>query len=167
MLSDTSKDFSLVLGGPIYQFFLRVGLVRPPLDRVTSRIIAITLFAWLPLLLLTALDGHLTSSVKIPFLFDVEAHCRLLVSLPLLIGAEVVIHRRMRTMIRQFVDRQIITPSTLPKFEGVIASALRLRNSPAIELGLLALVFIAASFWRLDGLTERLPQIHQGARYEL
>jgi len=147
MLSDTSKDFSLVLGGPLYQFFVRVGLVRPPLDRVESRIIVITLFAWLPLLLLTALDGRLTSGVKIPFLYDVEAHCRLLVSLPLLIGAEVIIHRRMRIMIRQFVDRQIITPSTLPKFEGVLASALRLRNSPVIELGLLALVIIAASFW--------------------
>ena len=147
MLSDTTKDFSLVLGGPIYQFFLRVGLVRPPLDRVTSRIIVITLFAWLPLLLLTALEGRLTGGVKIPFLYDVEAHCRLLVSLPLLIGAEVIIHRRMRMMILQFVERQIITPSALPKFERVIGSALRLRNSPVIELGLLALVFVCGNFW--------------------
>ena len=147
MLSDTTKDFSLVLGGPLYQFLLRVGLVRPPLDRVASRIIIITLFAWLPLLLLTALGGRLTGGVKIPFLYDVEAHCRLLISLPLLIGAEAIIHRRMRMMILQFVERQIIKPSTLPKFEVVIASALRLRNSPVIELGLLALVFGAASFW--------------------
>ena len=50
-------------------------------------------------------------------------------------------------MILQFVERQIITPSALPKFERVIGSALRLRNSPVIELGLLALVFGAASFW--------------------
>jgi len=147
MFSDTTKDFSLMLGGPLYQFLVRVGLVRPPLDRVALRIIVITLFTWLPLLLLTALGGRLTSGVKIPFLYDVEAHCRLLVSLPLLIGAEVIIHRRMRAMILQFVERQIITPSALPKFEGVIGSALRLRNSPVIELGLLALVFIAASFW--------------------
>ena len=147
MLSDTTKDFSLVLGGPLYQFLVRVGLVRPPFDRVAARIIVITLFAWVPLLLLTALGGRLTSGVKVPFLYDVEAHCRLLLTLPLLIGAEVTIHRRMRMMILQFVERQIITPSALPKFEGVIGSALRLRNSPVIELGLLALVFFAASFW--------------------
>jgi len=147
MLSDTTKDFSLVLGGPLYQFLVRVGLVRPPFDRVAARIIVITLFAWVPLLLLTALGGRLTSGVKVPFLYDVEAHCRLLLTLPLLIGAEVTIHRRMRMMILQFVERQIITPSALPKFEGVIGSALRLRNSPVIELGLLALVFVAASFW--------------------
>ena len=147
MLSDTTKDFSLVLGGPLYQLLVRVGLVRPPFDRVAARIIVITLFAWVPLLLLTALGGRLTSGVKVPFLYDVEAHCRLLLTLPLLIGAEVTIHRRMRMMILQFVERQIITPSALPKFEGVIGSALRLRNSPVIELGLLALVFVAASFW--------------------
>ena len=147
MLSDTTKDFSLVLGGPLYQFLVRVGLVRPPFDRVAARIIVITLFAWVPLLLLTALGGRLTSGVKVPFLYDVEAHCRLLLTLPLLIGAEVTIHRRMRMMILQFVERQIITPSALPKFEGVIGSALRLRNSPVIELGLVALVFVAASFW--------------------
>jgi hypothetical protein len=147
MLSDEAKDFSLALGGPIYQFFVRVGLVRPPFDRAALRIIIITLVAWTPLLLLASLGGRLTSGVKIPFLFDVETHCRFLITLPLLIGAEVTIHRRMRAMILQFVERQIITPSALPKFEGIIASALRLRNSPVIELGLLALVFVAASFW--------------------
>jgi hypothetical protein len=147
MLSETTKDFSLVLGGPIYQFFVRIGLVKPPFDRVAGRIIVITLFAWLPLLVLAGLGGRLASGVKVPFLYDVEAHCRLLVVLPLMIGAEVTIHKRMRLMILQFVERQIITPSELPKFEGVIGSALRLRNSPTIELGLLALVFVAATFW--------------------
>ena len=39
MLSDALKDFPPVLGGPIYQLLARVGLVRPPLDRVAQRII--------------------------------------------------------------------------------------------------------------------------------
>jgi hypothetical protein len=78
----------------------------------------ITLFAWAPLLVLASLGGRLASGVKVPFLYDLDAHCRLLVALPLLIGAEVIVHRRMRMMILQFVERQIITPSLLPKFEG-------------------------------------------------
>ena len=147
MLSDATKDFSLVLGGPLYQFLVRVGLVRPPLDRAAGRIIVITLVSWLPLLLLASLGGRLMSGVKIPFIYDVEAHCRFLIALPLLIAAEVTIHRRMRMMIRQFVERQIITPSVLPKFEGVIGSALRLRNSPFIELGLLVIVFVVGPVW--------------------
>ena len=148
MLSENTKGFSIVLGGPIYQFLLRVGLVRPPLDRVTGRILVITLFAWLPLLVLTSLGGRLTSGVKIPFLYDIEAHCRLLLALPLLIGAEVVIHRRMRMMILQFVERQIITPTALPKFERIIGSALRLRNSAIVELALLAIVFVGGNLWQ-------------------
>jgi hypothetical protein len=58
-LSDTTKGFSLVSGGLLYQFLLRVGLVRPPLDRVGWRIIVVTLLAWAPLLVLAILGGRL------------------------------------------------------------------------------------------------------------
>ena len=68
MLSATTKDFSLMLGGPLYQFFLRVGLVKPPLDRVGWRMIAISMLAWGPLLVLAGLSGRLVGGVKIPFL---------------------------------------------------------------------------------------------------
>jgi len=147
MLSDTTKGFSLVLGGPLYPFLLLVGLVRPPLDRVAWRIIVITLLAWAPLLVLTILNGRLMSGVKIPFFHDLEVHARLLIALPLLIGAEVTVHRRMRMILLQFVERQIITPAVLPKYDGCFESALRLRNSAIVELGLLAFVFVAGSFW--------------------
>ena len=147
MLSDTTKDFSLMLGGPLYQYFLRVGLVKPPLDRVGWRMITISMFAWAPLLVLAALSGRLAGGAKIPFLRDFEVHARLLAALPLLIGAEVTISQRIRVMLCQFVDRQVITPALVSKFERITESALRLRNSAAIELGLLALVFTAGIVW--------------------
>jgi len=147
MLSDTTKDFSLMLGGPLYQYFLRVGLVKPPLDRVGWRMIAVSMFAWAPLLLLAALSGRLLSGVKIPFLRDFEVHARFLAALPLLIGAEVIISRRIRLMLLQFVDRQIITSALLSNFERIAQSALRLRNSARIELGLLLFVFTAGILW--------------------
>lgn len=50
-------------------------------------------------------------------------------------------------MLLQFVDRQIITPGTLPKFEACIKSALRLRNSVLFELGLVVLIVTTESFW--------------------
>src|SRR5689334_25157543 len=113
MLSDTTKEFSLMLGGPLYQFFLRVGLVKPALDRVGWRMIVISMFAWAPLLVLAALSGRLLGGVKIPFLYDFEVHARFLAALPLLIGAEVMISGRIRAMLLQFVDRQIITSPLL------------------------------------------------------
>jgi hypothetical protein len=96
---------------------------------------------------LTALSGRLTSGVKIPFLYDIEAHARLLLALPLLVGAEVIVSRRTCTMLLQFVDRQIVTPDVLPKFEACVESALRLRNSVVIELGLLAGILVGGRFW--------------------
>ncbi len=35
-----TEEFSLVAGGPLYQFLLRVGLVKPPLDRAGARILS-------------------------------------------------------------------------------------------------------------------------------
>ena len=42
----------MVLGGPLYQLFLRLRVVRPPLDLLGRRIIVISMLAWLPLLIL-------------------------------------------------------------------------------------------------------------------
>ena len=82
-------DFSLVLGGPLYQFFRRSHLSGDAFELAARRIVVISLFAWLPLLLLSAVTGELWgSAVAVPFLTDVEVHVRFLVAMPLLIVAE-------------------------------------------------------------------------------
>ena len=43
-------DFSLVLGGPLFQLLLRAHLSDDTLMLVRQRILFISLFAWLPLL---------------------------------------------------------------------------------------------------------------------
>ena len=55
---DDTPDFSLVLGGPLYQLFLRLRMAKPPLDLLTRRMIIMPLIAWLPLLLMSALGGQ-------------------------------------------------------------------------------------------------------------
>ncbi|MDZ4153114.1 hypothetical protein, partial [Methylicorpusculum sp.] len=50
-------DFSLVLGGPLYQLFIRARLTTHTLDLVKRRVIIISLFTWFPLLFLSALAG--------------------------------------------------------------------------------------------------------------
>ncbi|MGH8069307.1 MAG: hypothetical protein ACRERE_29550 [Candidatus Entotheonellia bacterium] len=52
---DDRPDFSLVLGGLLYQLCLRLRMAQPPLDLLTRRMLIIPLIAWLPLLLLSAL----------------------------------------------------------------------------------------------------------------
>jgi hypothetical protein len=85
-------DFSLVLGGPLFQLLRRSHLSGDALELVRRRVITIPLLAWLPLLVLSALEGQaLGGNVAVPFLLDVEAHARFLVALPLLIVAELVV----------------------------------------------------------------------------
>jgi hypothetical protein len=47
-------DFSLVLGGPVFQLFRRLHLAGDDLELLQRRLLTITLVAWLPLLLLSA-----------------------------------------------------------------------------------------------------------------
>ena len=73
-----------------------------------------------------------------PFLYDVDAHVRFLIALPLLVVSELVVHQRMRPVIRQFVERGLIVDAALAKLDAPGASALRLRNSVVAEGGLSA-----------------------------
>ena len=51
-------DFSVVLGGPLYQLARRTRLSGDALELLVRRVIAISLFAWLPLLILSMLGGR-------------------------------------------------------------------------------------------------------------
>lgn len=144
-----STDFSLVLGGPLYQLFLRSGLARPPLGLLRRRVLALPLLTWLPLLVLSALEGQAVAGAGLPFLQDLEAQARFLLALPLLIVAEVVVHRRLAPAVRLFVEKEIVRPEDRERFDAILASTMRLRNSVAIEVVLIAFVLSAGhTLWQ-------------------
>ena len=135
-------DFSLVLGGPLYQLFRRAHLSGDAGELLRRRILVITGVAWLPLLLLSALSGSThDETAGIPFLYDIEAHVRFLIALPILIAAELIVHQRIRPVVAQFVERRIVTDEDLPKFQAAIDSTLRLRNSVIGEVALIVVVY--------------------------
>lgn len=145
------QDFSLVLGGPLFQLLRRSHLSGDALELIRQRILVISLLAWLPLLALSALEGQaLAGRAAVPFLLDVEVHVRFLIALPLLIVAELVVHQRMRLIVPQFLERNLIPKSALPRFDAAIKSALRLRNSLVAEVLLIAFVYIVGVLlvWR-------------------
>jgi hypothetical protein len=131
-------DFSLVQGGPLFQLLVRTRLLKPPMELLARRIVVISLVAWLPLLLLSIFSGHAFGGTGIPFLLDLGAHTRLLVSVPLLLAAEVVVHQRGKQIVRQFFDQDLVAPEDQPRFESIIASGVRLRNSALMEVLVLA-----------------------------
>ncbi len=149
-------DFSLVLGGPLFQLYRRTRLSGDGLELAHRRVLVLASVAWLPLLMLSLIGGHaLGGGIKIPFLYDIEAHVRFLVALPILVGAELIVHSRIRPAINQFVKRRIIVPEEMPRFHAAIDSALRLRNSLIVEVALLVLVYTFGLWiWRSQIATE-------------
>jgi len=139
-------DFSLVQGGPLFQLLLRARLLRPSGDLLARRIVVSAGVTWLPLLLLTVLSGHAVGGLGVPFLYDLGAHARFLFCVPLFLAAEVIVHRRIKVVVRQFLDRGIVAPEDQPRFESLIASAMRLRNSMLAEVLVLA-VAIVGGYW--------------------
>jgi hypothetical protein len=61
--------------------------------------------------------------------------------MPLLIAAELVVHRRVQAVVAQFRERGLIPESSIPRFQATVASAFRLRNSVLAEVMLIALVY--------------------------
>jgi hypothetical protein len=134
-------DFSLVLGDPLFQFFRKAGLSGEHLELLHRRLIAITSIAWVPLLLLDSLASQAASIGRLPFLHDVEVQVRFLVALPVLIGAELIVHSRIRPVVRRFVERGLVREQDLPRFAAAIEAAARLRNSIPVEVALLISVY--------------------------
>jgi len=143
-------DFSLVLGGPLYQLFRRAHLSGPALEQLWRRLWVITLVAWFPLLVLSAASGRVLGPPgTLPFLHDIEAQVRFLIALPVLIAAELIVHQRTRSVVQQFINRGIVRAKDVPRFDALLASALRLRNSVVIEVGLVLLVATVGHWvWR-------------------
>jgi hypothetical protein len=136
------SDFSLVAGGPLYQLWRRVGLSGDALEGVRRRAIALVLLTWLPLLVLSVAEGNAWGAgVAMPFVADIDTHLRLLIAGPLLILAEVVVHRTLPRIVQQFVDNGLIPVESRPQFDAAIVSALKWRNSILAELLLIVFVY--------------------------
>src|SRR5262245_1627274 len=132
------EDFSIVLGGPLYQMYLRGRLLKPPADLVERRVLACIVLTWVPLLLLTLAGGTAFTGVEVPFLVDIDVNIRFLLAFPLLIGAELLVHQRLRVAVGNFISRGIVLPADRARFGEIVASTMRLRNSVAIEVAILA-----------------------------
>jgi hypothetical protein len=145
--SKLANNFSLVLGGPLFQFFISARINTDTLGLLKRRVVVISLFTWFPLLLFSVFSGEvLESESKVPFFYDLDVHLRFLVALPLLLIAELIVHLRIRPIVWQFIDRGIIPKRDRPEFEGIVASALSLRNSMVIEILLIILVLTTGHY---------------------
>jgi hypothetical protein len=154
----TVNNFSIVLGGPLYDFLLRHGFVRLVLPNVARRIGVLIALTWVPLLLLSFKDGlALGNQVRIPFLYDFSMYGRFLLGLPLLLIAEIAIDPRIRQAVREFVHAGVVSGQELSAFENVLERTQRLRDSWIPETVMLVLaffpVFLFEQEWTLGAIS--------------
>jgi hypothetical protein len=154
-----AENFSLVLGGPLYQLLRRAHLSDDALQMMHRRVIASVLLLWAPLLLLSAWQRQLLGNAAVPFLHDLEAQARFLLVVPLLILSERVVHQRLRPIARTFLDRNLVPAPMQERYDEAINAAFRLRNSVVAEVLMIALVYgvgvlvLWRSFVALDAAT--------------
>ena len=147
LVSETTRsdphDFSIVLGGPLFQLFRKAHLASDALEQLRQRLLAVVAISWLPLLILSAVQGLAWgTNVAVPFLRDIEVQGRFLLFVPLLVGAELLVHQRLRFVARQFLDRELIPDSAHPQFEALLRSTIRLRNSTLAEIAMIIVVYV-------------------------
>lgn len=151
--------FSLISGGPSYQLLQRMRLADENLYLVWRRVLVAISLTWIPLLILTVIDGvAYGSGVKVAFLHDIAVHARFLVAVPIFIAAEPYVQKLIADRSVSFLTRGIIREQDLPRFREAIERSHAIRNSWYLEFGVLAIVFsVGFLFWRdqiaLDAVT--------------
>jgi hypothetical protein len=149
--SEDSTDFSLVLGGPLYQLWLRSGLASPVLGLLQRRVLAFSVVTWVPPLVLCVLAGTVFGGVAVPFSHDIVTHARFLIALPLFILAETLVHQRIKPLVDLLITRDIIPLKERPRFHAAVASALRWRNSVGFEIILILITLTLGHFVWMQG----------------
>jgi hypothetical protein len=141
--SSVADNFSLTQGGPLHRLQVRLGGDRPERVRVVRRAVFATLVTWLPLLVLSLVQGlAYGEQVTIPFLRDFAVNVRFLVALPILILAESRIDRRWHTLVLQFLRSGLVREEERSSFEAVIKKITQLRDRVLPEAAMVLLAYL-------------------------
>jgi len=146
------SDLYFERGGPSYRLMQRIGLIRGDNPSILRRSIGFLAITWIPLLILSLLDGHaLGKTPQQSFLLDFAAYARFFVAIPLLFVAEIVVGPRLTIAGLQFIRSGIVRPEDYPAFEQAIARAAKRRESIVAEIILLTIALVGA--WTLTSET--------------
>jgi hypothetical protein len=143
--SVVAETFSITRGGPLHWLLVRLRHDGDERQRVIRRALFAVLITWLPLLVLSMLQGLAWGhQIKIPFLRDLAVNVRFLITIPILILAESRIDRRWRDLVVEFVSSELVDEKTIESFEAIVNRTIGWRDRVLPEI-LLAVASVLTS----------------------
>ena len=141
------RPFLLMEGGPLYRLEKRVGLIKEHAPLTIRRAALSVLITWLPLLFLSAIQGRAAGhNVTMPFLRDFSAYTRFLLTVPLLLAAELVVGPRIAEAAEHFITSGVIGESDYHKFDSYIDAGLRSRDSFLAEVVIAVIAYLVTIY---------------------
>jgi hypothetical protein len=135
-------ELSLMEGGPGDALLKRLRLIRPEFGAASARTaVSLAALTWLPLLVFSSIEGLALGGAKVPFLYDLAAHARFLVAVPVLVLAEIPIGRRLRGIAKRFLDAGLVREGDQKQFASCVFDTLRFRDWRLAGLILLVLAY--------------------------
>ena len=141
-LSGSPGQFSLSAGG---LFRLVQRWIRGPESAdfpIPTQILIAIVILWLPLVLLSLLDGSLIgTNVSQPLISDIVPHVRLLIAIPLLLVADIVIDPATRSATRDLETTGVVPAEEQPRLHSALEKMRSARDSVWPDVVIILLAF--------------------------
>jgi len=130
------EEFLLSEGGPFYRALERMRLH----NRQGKLAIVGLCITWLPLVIITAMEGTLYSGTHLPFLKDVAMQARILMAIPMLIMIKLVIDSKVFA-VAKYISESLLSPEERQlTLATILLRTKKLASSALTEIILLLIV---------------------------
>ena len=128
--SSTTPLFKLSTGGLFYALLLRTGIIEEGKYHTRRVILFFIGVTWLPLLILTALEGSVyQTGAGVSFFTDINPHVRFLIAVPILLLAGQIIDPLVGAVVQHIKTSGLLPESSRAQFTHALDNMTRRRDS--------------------------------------
>jgi hypothetical protein len=132
-------------GGPAYRLMQRLSVVKGDDPSIARRIVIFLALTWLPLLVLSLLEGiALGPTPEQSFLLDFASYARFFVAFPMIIIAEIIIGPRLTIAGLHFVQSGLVREEDYPAFDSAVKKVIARREALLPEMIILGISVFGA-----------------------
>src|SRR3954447_446648 len=110
---------------------------------VLSRVLIAACISWVPLAILSAMEGlAFRSDPHESFFLDFGAYGRYLIATPVLVYAASAVLPRLAYVVRHFLDSELIQQADRARYDALVASSRRLLTSSWVDVAILTVALV-------------------------